>query len=188
MNERINYRLKNLLQHVRCSVLSTLCSLLAMFIIFAWPAWSRTGISGPAVPGEKDRCPVCGMFVAGHPNWLAQVVYSDNKPVFFDGVKDLMKYYFQISKYEKNRSVKKIRQIYVTDYYSTDPIPLSEAWFVIGSDVSGPMGHELIPHRNRELAAEFMKDHQGTAILTLQEITPELIYKLQGLTGELHEQ
>jgi len=25
-------------------------------------------------PGPKDKCPVCGMFVAGYPNWIAEVI------------------------------------------------------------------------------------------------------------------
>lgn len=131
--------------------------------------------SGPAVPGPRERCPLCGLMVAGYPNCRAQLRFADSKVVFFDGVKDLMKYYFQISKYEKKRKAGDIREIFVTDYYSTDPIGAATAWFVIGSDVLGPKGRELIPHRSQELAEQFSKDHDGRRILTFQEITPELV-------------
>jgi nitrous oxide reductase accessory protein NosL len=34
---------------------------------------------------------------------------------------------------------------------------------VIGSDVLGPMGHELVPHDSSEEAREFMADHKRPA-------------------------
>ena len=37
------------------------------------------------------------------------------------------------------------------------------AHYVVGSDVTGPMGKELIPFATREAALEFSKDHGGTA-------------------------
>lgn len=44
---------------------------------------------------DEIRCRVCGMFVAKHPNWLAQIHYNDLKEtIFFDGVKDMMVFYF----------------------------------------------------------------------------------------------
>ena len=48
----------------------------------------------------------------------------------------------------------------------------------MGSDVYGPMGHELIPFFTKEDAAEFKKDHKGTRILVFEQITPAVIRKL----------
>jgi nitrous oxide reductase accessory protein NosL len=49
---------------------------------------------------------------------------------------------------------------------------------VIGSDVLGPMGHELIPLETREDAEEFLRDHRGVRILRRDEVTAELLERL----------
>ena len=55
-------------------------------------------------PGIHDTCPVCGMFVAKYPDWVAQVRFKDEKTVFFDGAKDFFKYYFDIGGYRPGKS------------------------------------------------------------------------------------
>lgn len=130
----------------------------------------------------QDRCPVCGMFVAKYPNWLAQLYNKDSKQVhFFDGVKDMMAYYFSPEKYG-GTSREAISNIFVKDYYSLKWLPASEAFYVIGSDVYGPMGHELIPFQSSEAAESFSKDHHGKEILNFNAITPELIESMR--TGQ----
>jgi len=41
---------------------------------------------------QKHQMPVCGMFVAKYPKWPASISY-EGKIYYFDGVKDMMKYY-----------------------------------------------------------------------------------------------
>ena len=129
-------------------------------------------------PGEvlpDTRCSVCGMFVAKYPNWLARINYDDQEQVlFFDGVKDMMVFYFTPEKFN-GPARKKIKEIMVKDYYSLQWLSAEDAFFVIGSDIYGPMGHELIPFATREAAENFMKDHHGKEILTFGRITPDLI-------------
>jgi nitrous oxide reductase accessory protein NosL len=45
---------------------------------------------------------------------------------------------------------------------------------VVGSDVLGPMGHEMVPLAGKEDAADFIKDHKGTRILTFEQVTKDL--------------
>ncbi len=129
-------------------------------------------------PGPKDKCPVCGMFVARYPDWVAAVVFTDGSAVFFDGVKDLMKYRFRMDRYGRGKTPAEIRSIYVTDYYRLEPIDGRRAFYVIGSDVLGPMGKELIPFAREEDAREFLKDHRGEEILTFERIDPETLKRL----------
>ena len=49
---------------------------------------------------------------------------------------------------------------------------------MVGSDVYGPMGKELMPFQDEAAAKEFKVDHKGTAILSFQAITPALIKTL----------
>jgi nitrous oxide reductase accessory protein NosL len=52
------------------------------------------------------------------------------------------------------------------------------AFFVVGSDVYGPMGKELIPFASRQDADEFKKDHNGVRVLVWDEVTPAIIGRL----------
>ena len=85
----------------------------------------------------------------------------------------MMKFYFQPLKWGKyETSVKKnIQKILVTDYYSQRGIDGKKAYYVLGSDVFGPMGHELIPFESLREAKTFKSDHRGKRILRFEEIT-----------------
>jgi copper chaperone NosL len=127
---------------------------------------------------KSDRCPVCGMFVYKYPKWVAQIVFQDGTAYFYDGAKDMFKHYFDTAKYTPGRSPQAIKAIYVTDYYEVELVEARSAFYVIGSDVLGPMGHELLPFKDRESAQEFLQDHKGRSILRFQEVTPALIQSL----------
>ncbi|NCA72604.1 MAG: nitrous oxide reductase accessory protein NosL [Sphingobacteriia bacterium] len=126
-------------------------------------------------PDARDTCPVCGMFVARYPEWIATVLYRDGHAHHFDGAKDLFKYLFDLAKWAPGHRAEDITTIAVTEYYGLTRIPARSAWYVIGSDVLGPMGHELIPLGSAEDAEEFMQDHAGQRILRFEEVTPPLL-------------
>lgn len=126
--------------------------------------------SGDFIKVSKDeKCPVCGMFVYKYPKWAAQIFYGD-KHFSFDGAKDMMKYCFEHKE--------GISKILVSDYYSQKAIDAKKAYFVIGSDIYGPMGHELIPFKSESEAKTFSLDHKGTKILKFEEISPKEVQKL----------
>ena len=129
-------------------------------------------------PSSDDKCPVCGMFVAKYENWIAHIHYKDGTDVYFDGVKDMMKYLFDIKKYHPDKDKANIEAVHVTDYYNVFMFNGYEAYYVVGSDVSGPMGKELIPFKKESEAKEFMGDHKGKKILKFKEITPEILENL----------
>jgi copper chaperone NosL len=129
-------------------------------------------------PRPRDLCPVCGMVVSKYPPWIASVVYRDGHAHHFDGAKDLFKYLFDVPRYAKGHRAQDIARIGVTEYYEVKRIDARTAWFVIGSDVLGPMGHELIPLASRADAEEFMRDHGGKRILRFDDVKPALPAKL----------
>ena len=129
-------------------------------------------------PSAKDKCPVCGMFVSGFPDFLAQIVFKDGFRAYFDGPKDMFKFYFEPGKYLPNRKQGDIASVHVTDYYSLETIDGFAAFFVVGSDVSGPMGAELVPVAAEREAQTFQKDHHGTSILRFKDVTLELVNRL----------
>jgi len=130
----------------------------------------------------KDaKCPVCGMFVYKYPKWAAKMVV-ENKSYFFDGVKDMMKFYFFDGDFPYDRS--KITKMVVSDFYTLQPIDAKKAFYVIGSNLYGPMGNELIPFKDKNSAKAFMQDHKGEKIIRFQEITPKMVMALDGIKME----
>lgn len=149
---------------------------LSLCLIVTASAFAET--PKPIKPSAKDKCPVCGMFVAKYTDWLAEIIFKDNSYAMFDGVKDMMKYYFDLKKYNPSKQTSDIKAMFVTDYYTLKLIDASKAYYVIGSDVFGPMGKELIPFGTEADAKEFAKDHKGKQILRFSQITKEIIKSL----------
>ena len=68
-----------------------------------------------------------------------------------------------------------IAALYVTDYYSLTLVEGKAAWYVVGSDVLGPMGRELIPLAVEKDARQFMIDHKGKRLLRFGEVTADVV-------------
>ncbi len=149
-----------------------------LFLFFLTERGPATDITGAGKLNEKSRCPVCGMFVAKYPQWLTEIKMSDGSVQIFDGVKDMMAYFFSPQQYGANDGTV-ATEVLVRDYYSQDWVDGKKAIFVIGSDVHGPMGHELVPFASQAGAENFFKDHHGSKIYSFEEITPEIIESLR---------
>ncbi len=111
---------------------------------------------------EDAKCPVCGMFVYKYKKWAAKGVSSDGMEYYFDGAKDMFKYYFA--------NLSTIHTLIVSDYYTLEAIDAKKAYYVIGSDIIGPMGHELIPFLSKSQAELFLKEHNGAMILGFDNV------------------
>ena len=61
--------------------------LLLSLVLFGWRAEAGEVVVAP--PGPNVICPVCGMFVAKYPEWIAAVVFKDGHAHYFDGAKDM---------------------------------------------------------------------------------------------------
>lgn len=156
-------------------------ALQALLLACTGPATWHTAQAAPVklpAPGPRDTCPVCGMFVAPYPYWVATVLWRDGRAVHFDGAKDFFKYLFDLKKYAPGRQRADIQALGVTDYYGTRRIDAASAWYVIGSDVLGPMGHELVPLETEAEAREFMADHKGRRVLRFADVKPALLAAL----------
>ncbi len=121
------------------------------------------------VPSDA-KCQICGMFVSKYPKWAAKITTKENKTYFFDGNRDMFKFYLN--------SKENLDKILVTDYYNIIAIPAEKAWYVIGSNVYGPMGNELVSFSSKADAMSFKKDHFATEVLNFKSVTPAIIEKL----------
>ena len=147
------------------------------YFLMAGQSESVTDLKGHMAVPKEVKCPVCGMFVSKYPKWAARIDVEGNH--YFDGVKDMMKFYIFDVDFPYDR--KKISSIEVTDFYTIKAIDAYKAFYVVGSDVYGPMGNELIPFSTKEAAQNFMTDHRGKKIISFDEITPKLVMGLDGL-------
>jgi len=130
------------------------------------------------------KCPVCGMEIGGKDGQgvtvtykdgrvvgfagVAAAVFKDGHVVGFEGARCLFIYNSVPEKYNVN--VPDIAHQYVTDFVSKKMIDLSKAFLVLGSNVKGPMGYDLIAFANKEEAARFASGNDGKWIVQLHEV------------------
>ena len=107
-----------------------------------------------AAAQPPDRCAHCGMHVAG--DWLTSGARTAaGASVVFDTPKCLFAW--------MNGDGAGASEAWVTEYYAREHRPIADVWYVIGSDVTGPMGADLIPVQGPQRES-FVRDHGGTAI------------------------
>jgi nitrous oxide reductase accessory protein NosL len=141
------------------------------------PGYGRDAL--PPGPGEKEKCPVCGMFVAKYPDFLSSVRLQDGTYTYFDGPKDLFRFLHGMKRFAPTRRPDDVEAVFVKDYYSLEFLDGRKAFYVEGSDVYGPMGRELVPFGREKDARQFMKDHKGESVLRFGEVTPRILEGLQ---------
>ncbi len=155
---------------VKLSATIVLCLIISSFAHAA-------GSNAPK-PGPQDKCPVCGMFVSKYPDFVSSILFKDGSSAFFDGPKDLFQCYLDLQRYLPSKKKTDIAALLVSSYYDLASIDARAAYFVVGSDVRGPMGNELIPFGRQSEAQEFLKDHRGKAILRFNEVTPAVLKEM----------
>ena len=148
------------------------------YFLMAGSSEALANVKGQMEVPKEAKCPVCGMFVTKYPKWAALITENANIH-YFDGVKDMMKFYIFDIDFPYDRS--KITNIEVTDFYTLKAIDAKKAFYVVGSDVFGPMGNELIPFLTKDAAQNFLSDHGGEQIILFDAITPKLVMGLDGL-------
>jgi nitrous oxide reductase accessory protein NosL len=138
---------------------------------------SKTPLLPEIKPIPKSaKCLVCGMLVRLYPDW-ACVVEVGKKRLYFDGVKDMMRFYLSLDRYHFKRE--NISKILVQDFYTLKPIDAKKALYVVGSNIKGPMGWDFIPFGELKYAKIFLNDHKGREIIKFDDITPKLIERVQ---------
>jgi copper chaperone NosL len=162
---------------------------------------------GGSDPGEgpepialttDDRCDVCGMVIPNHPGPSTEIFYTDNRPsghdnpARFDSTWEAFQYDFERRDRGWDREA-----FYVTDYSAVDysiteeggdsiisTHPEAEAFvdaeavtFVVGSEVKGAMGRDLIAFSERSDAESFADEHGGS-LAGLGDVTRETVAQL----------
>lgn len=152
----------------------TIVVLCCLLTVVSALAAVKNGVTVPA--GAK--CPVCGMFVAKFPDWTATARFKDGSISYYDGPKDMISHYLDTGRYTPGKRQTDLVALTVKEYYSLTTINARAAFYVTGSDVSGPMGSELIPFKSEKDADSFKLDHKGKRIVRFGEINRQLLKSL----------
>ncbi len=132
---------------------------------------------------EDEISPVCGMPLDKHPDWASVIMFKDGKHVKLHSPKNMFVFYFNMGKYDSKHKKHDISTMHVIDYYSRKNIKAKGAFYVLGCNVTGPMGDDLIPLKDRNAAEKFSAEHGGK-ILAFDEITPDVINDLKNVTPD----
>ncbi len=118
----------------------------------------------PQVIPDSTSCGKCGMYPARYPQWQTQIVFTDGSMTPFDGCKCMFGFMFHMDKYDTEHSADDVAAVWVKDFHSGDWLLAANARYVVGSDVMGPMGKELIPFSTHADAMAFQKEHGGDLV------------------------
>jgi copper chaperone NosL len=145
---------------------------------------------------EEDSCDVCGMVIPNHPGPSSEIFYADNEPndhanpARFDSTWEAFKFDFAREDWTRDA-------FYVTDYSAVDYeiktdddqklisrhvgeetfADAQSVTFVVGSEVVGTMGEDLIAFSD-EGDAESFNDEHGGDLVTFDDVTPTMISQL----------
>lgn len=119
----------------------------------------------------SQPCPVCEMKLEASVVGQAAAIFTDGKVVGFDGPGDLLRYYLAPAKY--GFDPKNIKNMYVTEYGTKKLIDAKQAFFVVGSELSGEMGPELAAFATKEAAEKFKADHKGKNVVNFAGVTAD---------------
>jgi hypothetical protein len=126
--------------------------------------------SACARPAPADRCERCGMKLdPARATWSAELVTTDGTTHHYDAPRCALE-----ARRDLGASVKELR---VHEYYDSKLRDANDVVFVIGGDVDGPMGPDLVPVDPAK-AKKFIADHAAKRALPLAEITPPVLAEL----------
>lgn len=151
-----------------------------------YDAASGLPMLAPRTAPADARCPVCGMYPARFPRWAAQAIFSDGAAQHFDSPVDLLVFLQRVERYNPSYAKEDVAASFVADAESGEWVASQTAFFVHGSSARGPMrGADLPAFATREQAATFARRHGGR-ILTLAEVTPDLLRQLSNNRRHQH--
>ncbi|MDQ7783501.1 MAG: nitrous oxide reductase accessory protein NosL [Desulfomonilaceae bacterium] len=121
---------------------------------------------------NKDQCPVCNMYPARYPKNKCRLIDAEKATHHFCSTQCLFKFLEDPKSFAK-KDVKPM-MIWVTDYPSGAWISAKTAYYVVGSRIQGPMGHEALAF-DKNSEALFMRNQEGGDVLMFPEVGIEKI-------------
>jgi copper chaperone NosL len=115
---------------------------------------------------KTERCKHCGMKIDPASAWRTDLVGEDGKITAFDTPRCALTSW--------RSGATPAKSVRVQEYYDQKTRDGSEVRFVIGGDVLGPMGADLVPVDPAK-ASKFIQDHAADRALKLDEVTTQVL-------------
>jgi hypothetical protein len=128
-------------------------------------------------PGE--RCPVTGRPISVGSRWTAAAVLRDGRSYYILSPRSLVRAYLRPRDAFRVADEKELTRLIVTDHATGRPLDARQAHFVLGTKLRGPAGPDLAPAASADAAARLQREHPGSRVVRLQELTPAQIRNLR---------
>lgn len=125
------------------------------------------------LPTLTTDCQHCGMPAEDFPTWRVRAETAKKAHHFCSP-----KCYFSRQNQPK-KAIAQVNKVFFKDYYTQAFVEEKNAWFVIKSKITGPMGADLVPFGDEAAAKEFMADHQGKQILRHSQVVEQVLNSLK---------
>jgi copper chaperone NosL len=114
----------------------------------------------------EARCKHCGMRIDPASPWRTELVGNDGTVIAFDTPRCALQSW--------RAGTTPAKTIRVQEYYDRQTRDGADVRFIVGGDVLGPMGPDLVPV-DPPRASKFIQDHSADRALRLDEVTPQVL-------------
>lgn len=142
--------------------------LLFLISIFVMVGCTSHAPISPKVIESHKECPLCGMYPARYPLFNCQLIFEDHTYEAFDSAEGLLIYLLFPDK--TDHKAKPYHQIYFKDYLNERWVDAKNTYFVVGSEILGPMGIEFVAFSSEKDAQQFLKAEQGKQIVHFNQV------------------
>ncbi len=136
-------------------------------LLLALVAWAL----GPGCKRDEERCRTCGMKIDRASPWRAELIDGAERPL---AAFDTPRCAFLAWRGGKVPA----SDVRVSEYYDRTARRGRDLRFIVGGDVLGPMGPDLVPV-DPARATKFIQDHGAERALRVDEITAEVLGTLR---------
>lgn len=149
----------------------------------AIPSKQKLTAEGNPSPTADDRCPMCAMRVADHPNWVGAIELEGGDTFYACSVRCTLATSMNTDKF-LGVPKSKVKRVRVPQYLEKGKwLDAETAWYVIDSDIRGPMGLALVPAVSQEEAKVIVDRHKGRA-LSRADVTMAVLKDLKQRSKE----
>ena len=141
---------------------------------------SKQGLTadGNPNPTADDRCPMCAMRAADHPGWAGAIELQNGDTFYTCSVRCTLATSLNSDTFlgVPRSNIARVRVPHYLEKGSY--LDAESAWYVVDSDVRGPMGLALLPAATQEEAQILVRRHKGR-VLSRTEVTMTLLKDLK---------